>query len=1295
MTVPTLQFVPGDGRGARPAPQQLAELSPAGAALARLVPSVYLSRNDAVPGRPLLSLLDVVADHLSALQQAATTLLDDRFVERASPTALRLLADLVGARLTGDDPRMHRAVVARTLHWRRRKGTLATLEDVLTDTSGWSAEVDEAYRSLLLDQDLALLQLWRGRTAVLWDPITLADPLTRRARGNRSARDPEPGPELVRRPGEDVEQTLRRVGAVDAGRYAASPRTVDLLGWARPDRAVIRTDRIVTAELDALELGAARVVTHRSDPSIELRGYALDPDGRDLPLVGRFPVQPPDQLARLTPAHEPAATAPILTFRNGVLTPTGLADDAEGLEAADTLSVFIDGVRLVGPADVLAAGELLAFAPVGPAPTLRFADSSRPTDGEEWDLRAYGLEAPEDVPTVVLPDVPPAGDQSPLLLSTRARHRDRDPVDVRPAARVARGGAGVALRIARVAGTDLGRRRSADGTWSTLTTGVRPGPVLSNLALVEALAAGPTLVRLERTPAGCAVARWVPGDNASRWSSADLDLTGLPDADLPDVDPPVAGPALALAGHGDTAILVAPVRDDAAATPGLGLWRIGGLDGAPTIERLDAASLRRPSDRVAPCVVVDGDRLVLHGGERSGRVLSDTWSVALGPGGAADVGAWRSHAVRRRVPRVGGSLVLTPAGIVLAGGASSQGELAATVHRLDLTRARPAWERLPDLPVPAGAPGVVVARADPAASGAGLEVVAWIDSVRAVRLRSDAARGWRADHNAPDALELGPIERALEADAPNPPADGEALFVGDELIIAGPSPLPPSEVVVSVGGTGRLAFLPALDPAPDEAVVLTLADDGSTRRWLPPGQPIVDNLRLGSGRAAPTAYREAPAARIGVPGRLAWRPLRLRQTSLGPWDQPVALRLPDAVGVDPRLGRLLIRAEIADGAVTATIRLGRSASIGAGFAPPTGAVPPAWDDPGADLAIEFPPTAAWVSTDRAGLDSPSGTTMRARLGDALADAVASRTGDAPVGIAVLGSPRLPPEVLVADQRAVVGFAAADARTRPYVGADAGVSLALHEQLTGLGGEDPDEGPSWMLRGLAFAGSVQLAISAGRLDMRWCSVAAPGDVAVRVAGAGHAPDLVRYSLPRPRVAVRLVGCELGVLQVPTWTDVVAVGCTFDAGAPDAVAIAAGGAGVRLRHCTVHGQTVTGVLRASSSAFRGSVVCDRPDLGWLRYCVTPGTGRQPLTYRGVTALISLSSQRPTDPDYLRLDDNNPGVLRAAERARTPGAHHDLAERIRELDLRTEEFLPLALAPFHVDHAVADLVRSRRLR
>ncbi|KXX55411.1 hypothetical protein AZG88_02620 [Rhodococcus sp. LB1] len=51
------------------------------------------------------------------------------------------------------------------------------------------------------------------------------------------------------------------------------PETVDLFGWARPDRVVIRTDRMGTAELDGLELGDPRVITHRSDPSIERRGY--------------------------------------------------------------------------------------------------------------------------------------------------------------------------------------------------------------------------------------------------------------------------------------------------------------------------------------------------------------------------------------------------------------------------------------------------------------------------------------------------------------------------------------------------------------------------------------------------------------------------------------------------------------------------------------------------------------------------------------------------------------------------------------------------------------------------------------------------------------------------------------------------------------------------------------------------------------------------------------------------------------------------------------------------------------
>lgn len=1279
MTVPTLQFLPADGSGARPAPQSVAELSPAAAVLAKLLPSVYLARNEAVPGRPLLTLLEVVAAQLQALDRAATQLLDDRFVERASGPALRLLAELVGAQLTGDDPRTHRAVVARTLHWRRRKGTLATLEDVLRATSGWPAEVDEAYRSLLLDQDLASPQPWRGRTAVLWDPVTLADPLSRRARGNRSARDPEPGPLLARRPGEDVEQTLRRVGAVDAGRYAASPRTVDLLGWARPDRAVIRTDRITVAELDGLDLGQGRRVTHRSDPTVAFQGFTVDPRGRQLPLAGRFPVAAPDRLAALTALHEPAEAPRITRYRDGILTPTALAHDSEGLTAADTLSVFVDGVRLVGPADPLASGAPLDVAPAGPRPVLRLADASRPQPGQEWELRAYALRDPSDVPAELLPDVPPAAPDSPLLLSTRVRHRGQDDVVAAPAAQQMQAGATVALRLARVAGDGTAHRRAADGTWSTLTAGPRGGPVLSGAVLV-ALPGGDTAVRLERTVAGAALATWRPDDPASRWESQALDLTGLADADIPDLDPPARGPALSLVAAGDAVLLVAPVRSDVGASPGLGLWRIT-ADGS--IARLDGAAVRRPSDRVAPSVVQVGDLLVLHGGMAEGHVLDDTWSVPVtGP----SAGLWRARSVRHRVARVGGFLVPTPAGVVLVGGASTPGALEVAVHRVDLDRARPEWQRLPDLPATPGSPGMLVARAEPAASGAGVELVAWLDAVRPVRVRSDAAREWRVD--------------PAESSGPNPPADGEALFRGAELLVVGPPPLPPSEVVVGVGGVGRLAFLPALDPAPGEAVVVTVSEDGSTRRWLSAGEPTVDDLRLGAGRAASTIERIAPEPAVGAPGRLEWRALRLRQVSLAPWEAPVALNLADAVGVDPRLGRILLREELAGGSVTATVRIARSAAIGAGFAPPDAAVPGAWDDPALDLGLDAVPLQAWVSPTRAGLDGPLGRSLHARIAEAI-DSVPPMAGPvegpAPrttVGVAVLGSPVLAPELLVAGQRWTIRVAAADEGTRPYLEASDGVSLALHERLAALGGEDPDLGPTWQLHGLMLGGAVELAISAGRLDLRWCTVAAPGEVAVRVAGAGHAPDLVRHSLPRPRVAVRLVGCELGVLEVPPWVDVVAVGCTIDAGDPDAVAIGAAGAGVRLRHCTVHGRTVAGVLRASSSAFRGAVVTDRPDLGWLRYCVSPGLGRPPRAFRSPTAPLSFCSQLATDPDHLRLDDNNGALLRAAEHGRTPGAHHDLAERRAELDLRTDEFLPLALAPFHVDHALADLVRTRRI-
>src|SRR5690606_13302221 len=67
-----------------------------------------------------------------------------------------------------------RADVARTLAYRRRKGTLPLLEELARAVAGWPAHAVELYRLLAYTQPLNHPRLERGRTAELRDGDALA-----------------------------------------------------------------------------------------------------------------------------------------------------------------------------------------------------------------------------------------------------------------------------------------------------------------------------------------------------------------------------------------------------------------------------------------------------------------------------------------------------------------------------------------------------------------------------------------------------------------------------------------------------------------------------------------------------------------------------------------------------------------------------------------------------------------------------------------------------------------------------------------------------------------------------------------------------------------------------------------------------------------------------------------------------------------------------------------------------------------------------------------------------------------
>ncbi|WP_329214419.1 hypothetical protein OG352_04120 [Streptomyces sp. NBC_01485] len=128
-----------------------------------LLPAVH-RRRDAEQGGPLRALLTVVAEQAAVVQGDIEQLYDNWFIETCDDWVVPYLGDLVGyellpriaAALSDDTARasglpaaaVPRRDVADTVVNRRRKGTLALLEDLASAVAGWPARVVE-YRRLL------------------------------------------------------------------------------------------------------------------------------------------------------------------------------------------------------------------------------------------------------------------------------------------------------------------------------------------------------------------------------------------------------------------------------------------------------------------------------------------------------------------------------------------------------------------------------------------------------------------------------------------------------------------------------------------------------------------------------------------------------------------------------------------------------------------------------------------------------------------------------------------------------------------------------------------------------------------------------------------------------------------------------------------------------------------------------------------------------------------------------------------------------------------------------------------
>ena len=158
--------------------------------LYQLLPAVYRER-DATEGYPLRALLRVVTEQADLVEHDVATLWNDLFIETCRPWVIPYLGDLVSNRLLYDDSRADsdrlarqlfrdltgpdlrppiairtRADVAKTIYYRRRKGTLPMLEELARDVTGWAAHAVEFFELLGWNQHLEHLRFQSAWTDV-------------------------------------------------------------------------------------------------------------------------------------------------------------------------------------------------------------------------------------------------------------------------------------------------------------------------------------------------------------------------------------------------------------------------------------------------------------------------------------------------------------------------------------------------------------------------------------------------------------------------------------------------------------------------------------------------------------------------------------------------------------------------------------------------------------------------------------------------------------------------------------------------------------------------------------------------------------------------------------------------------------------------------------------------------------------------------------------------------------------------------------------------------------------------
>ena len=116
-----------------------------------LLPAAYRAADSQMldGAGPLRELLDRIGTSMAVVRRGIDRLWEDQSIETCDSWVIPYLADLLATNLVPSmDARGQRLDVANTIYYRRRKGTVALLEQLAHDVTGYEARVVESFRRL-------------------------------------------------------------------------------------------------------------------------------------------------------------------------------------------------------------------------------------------------------------------------------------------------------------------------------------------------------------------------------------------------------------------------------------------------------------------------------------------------------------------------------------------------------------------------------------------------------------------------------------------------------------------------------------------------------------------------------------------------------------------------------------------------------------------------------------------------------------------------------------------------------------------------------------------------------------------------------------------------------------------------------------------------------------------------------------------------------------------------------------------------------------------------------------------